>query len=335
MTRTPNVRPLPAREQLTICFAHPAYRLAERFAVRDTGLRHFEVRSLDDLRSRLAEAQVLVVSGLWRNELVTEAPQLAFIQSISAGVDQYDRQRLEDAGIRLASAQGANERAVSEHALALLLALARKLPMARDNQTARRWRGLVSAIDQREDELGGKILVIVGMGRIGSRLARLARALDMRVIGVKRDASRGAEAADQAVPTTDLLQALAEADYVALTCPLTDETRGLLDARAFAALRPHACLVNVARGAVVDEAALVQALQQGRLAAAAVDCVQEEPLPQSSPLWGVDNLLITPHSAGETRRYEDNVIDLLLENLERGWSGNGWSHDTDLKNAIV
>jgi len=86
----------------------------------------------------------------------------------------------------------------------------------------------------------------------------------------------------------------------------------------------------VARGAVVDEAALVQALQQGRLAAAAVDCVQEEPLPQSSPLWIVDNLLITPHSAGETRRYEDNVIDLLLENLERGWSG-----DPTLKNAIV
>ena len=202
--------------------------------------------------------------------------------------------------------------------------------MARDNQAARRWRGLISAIDQREDELGGKTLVIVGMGRIGSRLARLARACDMRVIGVKRDASRGADAADLVVPTSDLLGALSEADYVALTCPLTDETRGLIDARAFAALRPHTCLINVARGAVVDEAALVQALQQGRLAAAAVDCVQEEPLPQSSPLWTLDNLLITPHSAGETRRYEDNVIDLLLENLERWWSG-----DPTLKNAIV
>ncbi len=324
------LRPLPSREDLTICFAHPAYRMAERFAERGTGIRHLEVRSLEALQSRLAEAQVLVVSGLWRNALIAAAPRLAFIQSISAGVDQYDRQLLKDAGIRLASAQGANERAVAEHALALMLALARKLPMARDNQAARRWRGLVSAIDQREDELGGKTLVIVGMGRIGSRLARLAHACDMRVIGVKRDASRGAEAADRVVPTTDLLQALAEADYVALTCPLTDETRNLLDVRAFEALRPHACLINVARGAVVDEAALVQALQQGRLAAAAVDCVREEPLPPSSPLWTVDNLLITPHSAGETRRYEDNVIDLLLENLERWWSG-----DSTLKNAIV
>ena len=327
---TLTARPLPSREELTICFAHPAYRMAERFAVRDTGIRYIEVRSLEVLQSRLAEAQVLVVSGLWRNALIAAAPQLAFIQSISAGVDQYDRNLLKDAGIRLASAQGANERAVAEHALALMLALARKLPMARDNQAARRWRGLISAIDQREDELGGKTLVIVGMGRIGSRLARLARACDMRVIGVKRDASRGADAAELVVPTSGLLGALSEADYVALTCPLTDETRGLIDARAFAALRPHACLINVARGAVVDEAALVQALQQGRLAAAAVDCVQEEPLPQSSPLWIVDNLLITPHSAGETRRYEDNVIDLLLENLERWWSG-----DPTLKNAIV
>ena len=328
MTDNPS-RPLPSREALTICFAHPAYRMAERFAARETGIRHIEVRSLEALQARLPEAQVLVVSGLWRNELAA-APRLAFIQSISAGVDQYDRQALADAGIRLASAQGANERAVAEHAIALMLALARKLPTARDNQAARRWRGLVSTIEQREDELAGKTLVIVGMGRIGSRLARLAQAFDMRVVGVKRDASRGADAADRVVPTARLLEALSQADYVALTCPLTEQTRNLIDARAFAALRPGACLVNVARGAVVDEAALVQALQQGRLAAAAVDCVQEEPLAPSSPLWTVDNLLITPHSAGETRRYEDNVIDLLLENLQRLWSGN-----PDLKNAIV
>ena len=157
---TLTARPLPSREELTICFAHPAYRMAERFVVRDTGIRYIEVRSLEALQSRLAEAQVLVVSGLWRNALIAAAPQLAFIQSISAGVDQYDRNLLKDAGIRLASAQGANERAVAEHALALMLALARKLPMARDNQAARRWRGLISAIDQREDELGGKTLVL-------------------------------------------------------------------------------------------------------------------------------------------------------------------------------
>jgi phosphoglycerate dehydrogenase-like enzyme len=330
MTSTPTLRALPSRADLTICFAHAAYRLAERFAARETGIRHYEVRSLDELQSRLGDAQVLVVSGLWRNTLIAAAPQLAFIQSISAGVDQYERSMLKEAGIRLASAQGANERAVAEHAMALMLALARRLPMARDNQAQGRWRGPISEFARREDELGGKTLVIVGMGRIGSRLATLARAFDMRVIGVKRDATRGAEAADVVVTTDRLHEVLPQADYVALTCPLTDETRNLFDGRAFAALRPAACLVNVARGAVVDETALVQALEQGRLAGAAVDCLVEEPLAQSSPLWTVENLLITPHSAGETRRYEDNVIDLLLDNLERQWSG-----DPTLKNAIV
>ena len=330
MTQPRSYRTVPGRGNLTICFAHPAYRMAERFAARETGIRHFQVRNLDELAARLAEAQVLAVSGLWRNPLIAAAPQLAFIQSISAGVDQYDRSMLKDAGIRLASAQGANERAVAEHAIALILALARKLPMARDNQAARRWRGLIADIGQREDELGGKTLVIVGMGRIGSRLATLARAFDMRVVGVKRDPARGGEAADAVMPTERLHEALGQADYVALTCPLTDETRHLFDARAFAAKKPSASLVNVARGAVVEEAALVQALQDGRLAAAALDCVMEEPLAGNSALWSVPNLLITPHSAGETHRYEDNVIDLLLENLERQWSG-----DPSLKNAIV
>lgn len=323
-------RRLPGRTDLTICFAHPAYRLGERFAVRDTGLRHLEVRTGPELQAGIVEADVVVVSGLWRNEFIATAPRLAFIQSISAGVDQYDRGALAAAGIRLASAQGANERAVAEHAIALILALARKLPMARDNQAARKWRGLVAEIAQREDELGGKTLVVVGLGRIGSRLARLARAFDMRVVGVKRDAASGGEAADEVVSTDRLHDAVREADFVALTCPLTEETRGLFDGSALAAMKPSASLVNVARGAVVDQAALVRALEEGRIAAAAVDCVLEEPLPASSPLWTVPNLLITPHSAGETRRYEDNVIDLLLENLERQWSGAG-----DLRNGIV
>jgi len=115
---------------------------------------------------------------------------------------------------------------------------------------------------------------------------------------------------------------LREADFVALTCPLTRETSNLIDADALAVMRPSAYLVNVARGRVVDQEALVAALEQGRLAGAALDCVLEEPLPESAALWHVRNLLITPHSAGETQRYEDNVIDLLTENLERQWRGD-------------
>lgn len=325
-----SARPLPAKDKLTICFAHIAYRMGERFALRNTGMNWFEVRSLDELKARIVEADVLSCSGLWRNEFIAQAPRLAFIQSISAGTDQYARDALGAAGIRVTSAQGVNERAVAEHAIALILAMARQIPQARDNQAAKQWRGMIGDISKREDELGGKTLVIAGMGRIGSRLATLAKAFDMRVIATKRDPSRGAGAADKVVGQDGLLGVLPEADFVALTCPLTPQTENLIDAKALAAMKPSAYLINVARGKVVNERALVEALQARRIAGAALDCVWEEPLPATSGLWGVPNVLITPHTAGETRRYEDNVIDLLLENLGRMWRG-----ETALKNQFV
>jgi phosphoglycerate dehydrogenase-like enzyme len=323
-------RPVPPRDQLALCFAHAAYRIGERFALRKTGMNWFEVRSLAELETRIAGVDVLLVSGLWRNELIAVAPRLAFIQSISAGTDQYSRDALRAAGIRAASAQGANERAVAEHAIALILAMARQIPEARDNQAAKKWRGMIGDLSKREDELGGKTLAIVGLGRIGSRLATLAKAFDLRVIGVRQDPSRGAGAADTVVGDDGLLDALAQADFVALTCPLTPRTTNLIDARALAAMKPSAFLVNVARGKVVDEPALVEALGQKRIAGAALDCAWEEPLPATSTLWAMPNVLITPHTAGETRRYEDNVIDLLLENLER--MGRG---EAGLKNQFV
>lgn len=321
---------LPARDQLTICFAHGAYRLAERFALRGTGIAHVEVRSTDELARQLPQADVLVVSMLWRNELAAMADKLKFIQSISAGTDQYDRALLRDRGIRLASAAGVNALAVAEHAMALMLALARRLPEARDHQQAKRWRGMISEIAAREDELGDKTLLIVGLGRIGARLARLAKAFDMRVIATRRDATQGAEGVDAVFGHGRLHELLPEADVVALTCPLTPETEGLIDAAALAAMKPTAHLINVARGRVVDETALIEALRQRRIAAAGLDVTHEEPLPATSPLWAMPQVLITPHTAGETQRYEDRVIDILLENLERLWRG-----ETALKNAIV
>ena len=325
-----NARPLPGRDRINICFAHVAYRIGERFALRNTGLRAFEAPSAGELKARIAEADVLLCSGLWKNELIPQAPRLALIQSISAGTDQYSRDALQAAGIRVASAQGVNERAVAEHAIALILALARQIPQARDNQTAGKWRGMIGELSQREDELGGKTLLIAGMGRIGSRLATLASAFEMRVVATRRDPSKGAGAADKVVGQDGLLGVLPEADFVALTCPLTPQTENMIDARALAAMKPSAYLINVARGKVVNEPALIEALRQGRLAGAALDCVWEEPLPAASALWRVPNLLITPHTAGETRRYEDNVLDLLMENLERLWRG-----ETALKNQFA
>jgi phosphoglycerate dehydrogenase-like enzyme len=223
-----------------------------------------------------------------------------------------------------------NERAVAEHAIALILAMARQIPQARDNQIAKKWRGMIGDISKREDELGRKTLLIVGVGRIGSRLATLAKAFDMHVTAIRRDLSKGGGAADEVVGEDELLGMLPQADFVALTCPLTPQTENLIDAKALAAMKPSAYLINVARGKVVNEPALVEALNQKLIAGAALDCVWEEPLPATSPLWGARNVLITPHTAGETRRYEDKVIDLLLENLERLWRG-----ETVLRNQFV
>jgi D-2-hydroxyacid dehydrogenase (NADP+) len=323
-------KPFPSRGALTAAFAHVAYRAAEEFAARRTGVAHFEVRTLEELEQRAREADVLVVSGLWRNTLLTSAPKLRFVQSFSAGTDQYDKSLFARRGVRLANAQGVNERAVAEHAVALILALTRQLHLARDNQRERRWRGMIGDRALREQELGGKTLVVVGLGRIGVRLARLARAFEMRVIGVRRTARPAPDAADEVVAESDLVGALAEADIVALTCPLTPETEGLIDAAALKALRPGALLINVARGKVVDEAALLAALADGRVGAAALDCFHDEPLAPDSPFWALPNVLITPHSAGETGRYEENVVDILIDNIERLLRG-----ETALRNQVV
>src|SRR4029079_3850725 len=161
----------PRKEDLTICFAHVAYRMAERFAARNTGIRHFQVTSLEELTVRIADADVVSVSMMWRNNLIARAPKLKFIQSIIAGHDTYQRDALKAAGIRLASAQGVNARAVAEHGISLILAMSRQLHFARDNQAKHHWRGMISDLSKREDELGGKTLLVVGLGRIGSHLA--------------------------------------------------------------------------------------------------------------------------------------------------------------------
>jgi D-2-hydroxyacid dehydrogenase (NADP+) len=325
-----NFAPFPSRDVLTIGFAHVAYRAAEEFAARRTGLAHFEVRTFEELERQAPEADVLVVSGLWRNTLLATGAKLRFVQSFSAGTDQYDKALFRKYGVRLANAQSANERAVAEHAIALILTLTRQLHLARDNQRSRQWRGMIGDRALREQELGGKTLVIVGLGRIGMRLAALARSFDMRVIGVRRTARPEPELADQVIARADLAQALAQADVAALTCPLTAETEGLIGAAALNALKPGALLINVARGKIVDQAALIAALADGRVRAAALDCFPEEPLPPESLFWALPNVLVTPHTAGETGLYETNVVDILMDNIERLLRG-----ETALRNEVV
>ena len=320
----------PTRDRLTICFAHAAYQMKARFDARNTGINSFQVRSYDEFVQRVGEADVVSVSGMWKNDIIPHATKLKFVQSISSGMDQYSKELLGAKGIRLASAAGVNARAVAEHALALILAVYRRLPEARDNQHKKMWRGMLGDLTQREDELGGKTLLVVGMGRIGSHLAKLAKAFDMKVIGIRRDPKAGTNGADEIHGMGDLVKLVPQADIVALTCALTPETTGLMSEAAFAAMKPSSMFVNVARGKVADETVLIRTMEAGRIWAAALDVTAEEPLPAASPLWTMPNVFITPHTAGETRAYEDNVIDILIENLDRLWRG-----DATLRNQVL
>jgi phosphoglycerate dehydrogenase-like enzyme len=321
---------LPPDDKLAICFAHVAYQLHERFSALDTGINSFAVRDHETLKNRVGEADVLVISGLWHDGLLDRAGKLRFIQAIGAGTDQFPLEELKKRGIRLASARGVNYRAVAEHAMALILALSRRLPEARDNQARRVWRGMIGDLSRREDELGGKTLLVVGLGQIGGRLAQLAKAFEMRVVGLRRDPAAGRGAADWVHAVDELKSLLPEADFVALACPLTKETEKLVDADALARMKPSAYLVNVARGRVVDEEALVEALAAWRIAGAGIDVAVEEPLAPNSPLWRMEHVLLTPHTAGETRRYEDNVIEILRDNLGRLWRG-----EEPLRNQVI
>ncbi len=312
---------LPPKDKTRILFIHGAYQMAARFAARNTGIAHVQVKSAADAEAHIADADIVCVSMAWKNDLIAKAPKLRFVQSISAGVDQYDQAMFKARGIRLASAAGVNANAVAEHAFALALALQRQLHTGRDNQHAKHWRGMISDIPKREAEIAGKTMVIVGLGRIGARLARFARAFDVHVIGVKRDITTGTEGADEVVATADLMKVLPRADIVVLACPLNAATEGLIGPAQLAAMRPGAHLINVARGKVADEAAVIASLQSGHLGAAGLDVTREEPLAATSPLWAMPQVLITPHTAGETQAYEDNVIDILLENLDRLWRG--------------
>ena len=322
--------PLPTKDSLRICFAHVAYALHDTLQKRNTGIHSFQVWDYDSLVAKGTDLDVLVISGLWNNDILAHAPNLRFIQSIGAGYDQFPLDELRSRGVRLANASGVNKNAVSEHTFSLILSLTRHLKSGARNQHDHFWRGMISEIPKREDELAGKTLGIVGMGAIGSRVAKIAKAFDMTVLATKRNPATAEGPADKVVTPDRVDELLAESDVLVLTCSLNDQTRGLINADSLSRMKPSAYLINMARGGCVDESALVDALNNGVIAGAGLDVVGQEPLPDDSPLWDMDNVVLTPHTGGETQAYEDNVLDILLENVARLTSGQ-----PDLYNQVL
>jgi phosphoglycerate dehydrogenase-like enzyme len=179
-------------------------------------------------------------------------------------------------------------------------------------QTVHRWQRYINA------ELAGRRALVVGLGAVGRTIARRLAALDVEVWGIRRSAhGTEPEGVARMLPFEGLARALPETDAVVLACPLTEQTQRLIGAAELEALPPHAVLVNVARGEVVDERALIEALVSGRLRGAALDVVEQEPLPAESPLWDLPNVLISPHSASTVERENERIVELFIENLRR------------------
>jgi phosphoglycerate dehydrogenase-like enzyme len=246
------------------------------------------------------------------------APSLRWVHIHSAGVDRPVYQRLLAKGVQVTTSSGANASVVAHSALAGVLALARHLPQLWAAQRERRWSPLLASGLPRD--LDGQHAVLVGWGPIAQAIGRLLLAFGLRV-SVVRQQDRPAGAGFATVPAARLHEVLPQADWLLLACPLNDATRGLIDARALALLPPSARLVNVARGELVDEPALVEALRSGRLAGAFLDVFAHEPLPADSPLWELPNVIATPHSAGFSDGNAARVQRLFLDNLRRWCAG--------------
>jgi phosphoglycerate dehydrogenase-like enzyme len=243
------------------------------------------------------------------------APRLRWLQTFNAGVDHPIFARFPERGVRLTTAAGAAAEPIAQTALAGILMLARGFPHWLDAQRRAEWQPHPANALPRD--LAGQSLVVFGLGAIGRELARLARAVGLYVIGVRRSPALPDDPIDELHGPERLRELLPRADWLAITCPLTPETRGAIDAAALALLPAGARLVNVARGGIVDEVALCESLRAGRLAGAYLDVFASEPLPAESPLWTAPNAIVTPHNSAATRGAEARQLAIFLDNLAR------------------
>lgn len=253
------------------------------------------------------------------------APGLRWMHLPNSGVDDPVFARLLGRGVRLSTSPGAAAEPIAHSAIAGLLALARGFPHWSEAQRRHVWEE--HPPKRVPHDLNGQTLLLLGVGSIGSHIGRLARAFGLRVVGVRRGARTDADAVDEMHPPARLPELLPRADWLVITCPLTEETRGLIDAAALARLPRTACVINVARGQIVDEAALIAALQRNDLAGAYLDVFEREPLPPESPLWDLPNVLISPHDSGASTGNAFRASELFLENLARWSRGDELAHE--------
>jgi phosphoglycerate dehydrogenase-like enzyme len=325
----------PAQTKLVICVWHPFtwWRpqpvMAETIRRRWPDMRVVHLPDYDALSAELPDTEIFVGYSL-RAPQLQAANKLKWLHSTATGVAQLMYPELRESRIVVTNPSGIFAAPIAEHTIGLMVALAKNFPDAVRHQDAHQW-GQQDIWDkpQRLSELNGQTLLIVGYGSIGRELARRARAFDMRVWGVTRSGQGDAMHAEKVVSVSELDRVLPEADYVVLAAPETRETQNLMDAARIAKIKRGGRLINVARGSLLEESALVRALETGALAGAALDVTGTEPLPPESLLWNAPNLFITPHTSGVSDRLWLRQTALLMDLLERWFDGRELFNQVD------
>jgi phosphoglycerate dehydrogenase-like enzyme len=257
---------------------------------------------------------------------VRKAPQLKWLHVFNAGVDHPIFAEVLARGVRLTTSAGSTAEPIAQTAIMGLLALARGLPHWLASQRSRKWDPVRAGRLPRD--LRGQTAVIVGLGQIGAEIARLARELGLKVIGIRRSPLKAGDPVDELRPPAALPELLPQCDWLIIACPLTPGTRGLIDAAAIARLPRGARIINIARGEIVVESAMIAALESGRLAGAYLDVFETEPLPADSPLWDLPNVLVTPHNSSAATGNDERVLEIFLDNLAR------WHRGAPLVNEV-
>ena len=320
-------RPSTAETKLVLCVWHPftLWRppgdVAGHIRRRWPEMKVLHLPTYDHLEEEIGDTDIFVGWSL-KPEQFALTKKLKWLHSTAAGVGQLMYPALRESGVVLTNASGVHTIPMAEHILGMLVALARRFHTAFRHQLRSHWAQQEIWDDQlRPRELQGQTLLLVGFGAIGREVARRVKPLGMRIWAVTRSGGGDTSLADRFLPASALGDVLHEADYVILAAPETPETHHLIGAAELQAMKPTAFLINVARGSLVDEAALVETLRRRAIAGAALDVTDEEPLPPEHPLWTLENVIITPHISAVSEFLWDRQTELLLENLERWFGG--------------
>ncbi|MBN1366714.1 MAG: D-2-hydroxyacid dehydrogenase [Dehalococcoidales bacterium] len=270
----------------------------------------------DNVRAKinkiLADAEIIYGYRL-PEHLIRRAPKLKWYQSMTAGIDWFVEDTLLNSKVIITTVGGIHSTVIPEFVMAQMLMLAKQAPELFELKHEKQWYRFMPIV------LKGKTIGILGLGKIGCEIARMAKAFGMKVIAVRRSAKKGSHSkyANQVLPPSKTHRLLAESDFVVVALPLTRETTRIIGERELNAMKPSAYIINIARGAIIDQPALIRALEEQRIAGAALDVFDTEPLPTDNKLWEMPNVIISPHIAGAMPDYEQRATDVFCQNLAR------------------